>query len=733
MSDIKKLLFTAFIAPFLCGPLSHAAEFEVLDRFSVDGYAVLRGSADIPGGSFTVGGSTFVVKDGNVGVGTESPAHRLHVAGSAIVTSSMSVSGTGLAGTTPVFQVIGGTMSVLANGNVGIGTEEPGARLDVGGGVKVANDVGECNLAKAGTIRFTGTNFQGCTGAAWLTLENSPPSVASVTPDNGAMGGLYAITITGSGFGAPAVITIGGNTATNVTTVSGTQITATVPANASSGAKDVVVRNPDGLLSTFAGGFRYNPGVTGVSPGNGPVNAGTNITITGAGFVSGAAITINNVSAANVAWTSASQLTATTPADTVSGGAKDVKVTNPDAGYGVLTSGYRYDPVITSVSPGNGPINAGTVLTIAGKGFITGATVKINEVSAAGAAVNSDIQMTATTPANTVSGGAKNVKVTNSDAGYGVLTGGYRYDPVVTGVNPTAGATRGSYTITLTGAGFIATPSVTVGGFTATGVSVGGDTTLTATVPANQLAAGAKNITVTNTIGGAGTLTGQFTAQPSGESQANAGLSCKGIIDTVGGSVNDGVYWIDPDGGLTTNAFDVFCDMTTAGGGWTVCYNHYITDPEEMTGSTVVNMTTQWGTAGSANEYGRNCVGAGHTLQPTATRFTANGGNAWIQANSPPDSFYDFFKCGSSGSASITTWGGGTYTRNYGVHDCPNLGADAINQIAAATNSQTCFEHNSKNGDSNHHWAMWSNCAGSYVNGTTPDHTRTGWARVMMR
>ena len=77
MSLIKKLLFTALLAPLLAGGVSFAAEFEVLDRFSVDGYTVLRGSADIPGGSFTVGGSTFVVRDGKVGIGTDSPGSLL--------------------------------------------------------------------------------------------------------------------------------------------------------------------------------------------------------------------------------------------------------------------------------------------------------------------------------------------------------------------------------------------------------------------------------------------------------------------------------------------------------------------------------------------------------------------------------------------------------------------------------------------------------------------------------
>ena len=290
------------------------------------------------------------------------------------------------------------------------------------------------------------------------------PIVTAVAPALGATSGGLGITISGSGFTAGATVSIGGNAATNVAVASATSITATTPARAA-GAADIVVTNPDGQGGRLAGGFTYGapvvppPSIAAVAPTSGPESGGTVVTITGAGFVSGATVSFGTAVAAAVNVTGSGALTATAPAR--SAGSVDVVVSNPDGQTARMTGVFTYvgsapppppppsapaAPTVTAVSPASATTAGGAAVTVTGSGFAAGATVSFDGTAGSNVVVQSATSITTTTPAHAA--GSVAVVVTNTDGQSGRLDGGLTY----TAPAPTPPATVVVITITQDGA-----------------------------------------------------------------------------------------------------------------------------------------------------------------------------------------------------------------------------------------------------------------------------------------
>ena len=125
------------------------------------------------------------------------------------------------------------------------------------------------NVVVVNSTTITATTPAGSAGAVAVTVTASgqcgsltsgftytgPPTVASLSPNNGSTLGATAVTITGTNFFTGATVTFGGASATNVVVVNGMTITALTPVGAA-GAVTVTV-TVSGQSGSLASGFTY--------------------------------------------------------------------------------------------------------------------------------------------------------------------------------------------------------------------------------------------------------------------------------------------------------------------------------------------------------------------------------------------------------------------------------------------------------------------------------------------
>lgn len=173
-------------------------------------------------------------------------------------------------------------------------------------------------LAQATPMQHTNGKFYGVaegggahSGGVIYRLDNSAPPFVSPSTRWGSAGQI--VEILGQGFTGTSGVKFGTGSAT-FTVVSDTDLTATVPSNGTTGF--VTVTTPSGTLTSIRN-FFVVPVVSSLAPASGAV--GTQVTITGSGFLGATQVTFGGVKATSYTVNSGTGITATVPTGAVTG------------------------------------------------------------------------------------------------------------------------------------------------------------------------------------------------------------------------------------------------------------------------------------------------------------------------------------------------------------------------------------------------------------------------------
>ncbi len=392
-------------------------------------------------------------------------------------------------------------------------------------GTQLTASVSAGLIASVGTASVTAINTGGSAStAATFTINPPTPTISSLSPTSATAGGAqFTLTVNGTGFLPGATVQWNG-TGLSTTVLSGTQLTATVPAAliASVTTASVTAINAGGSASTAAT-FTITPPtptISSLSPTSATAGgAQFTLTVNGTGFLAGATVQWNGAGITTT-FVSATQLTATVPAGLIASVAS-ASITAINSG-GTASTAVTFPinpptPTITSLSPTSATAGGSTfTLTVNGTGFLSGAVVQWNGTGLTTTFVNGT-QLTASVPANLIAAvSSANITAVNSGGSpsTAVPFAINPPTPTITSLSPASATAGGAqFTLTVNGTGFLsgATVQWNGAGIATTFVSA---TQLTAVVPANLIASfGTASITAINT-GGSASTAATFTINP---------------------------------------------------------------------------------------------------------------------------------------------------------------------------------------------------------------------------
>ena len=285
--------------------------------------------------------------------------------------------------------------------------------------------------------------------------------------------------------------------------------------------------NTNVSIKAYAGPSGETFAVTSVSPQTAVNSGSTSLTVTGTAFTSPSTLRLSktgqsNISATSVTVNSSTQITAVVPLTDAAAGLWSLTVVNSGAETATLADALTITlplATVSAISPASG-ISTGTLtgVSITGTNFRTAAAVKLartgyTDVNATSLTVNSASSISCSLPLSAVATGVWNITVTNTDDGQsGSLANGFTValapTPTISSVSPASGISTGTLAgVALTGTNFRSGAAVklTRTGYSdvnATGVTVNSATSISCSLPLNEVASGAWNVVVTNTDDG---------------------------------------------------------------------------------------------------------------------------------------------------------------------------------------------------------------------------------------
>ncbi len=332
---------------------------------------------------------TFAAYDGaknsNLGTGT------ITVSPGAPVITLNPVSQTVLAGN-PI------SFTVSATGSAPLSCQWYKNGVALSGVTNTSLTISSATIADAGSYYAVVKNIAGTavSATATLTVTHPAPVISSFSPGSGKVG--TPVVITGTNLTGATAVTFNGTTA-SISSASATQISAAVPAVATSGT--ISVTTPGGT-ATSSSSFTVipPPAISGFIPSSGGV--GTAVTISGTNFTGATQVTFNGVVATKTVLSNTAIVTG------VPKGATSGKISVTTAG-GTATSNSNFtvgtkavSPRIQNFSPASGTV--GTEVTVTGTNLGGVTSVRISGLNAPVFRIISASKLAVTIPAGATTG-----------------------------------------------------------------------------------------------------------------------------------------------------------------------------------------------------------------------------------------------------------------------------------------------------------------------------------------